>query len=608
MSPEQIQGKEADHRADIWAVGVILYELITGQRPFDGEYEASILYAIQNEETEPLARYKSGTPDELQRMVNKSLAKSPEKRYQYVDEVLVDLKMAREQPDMGSSKIPSSGKTKKKKTFVYAGTAVIIMVAVLSGFYLFNETETEVIDSIAVLSFDNLTENPELDYLSDGIAQGISNRISQLPALRKVIASPYLKKYKGGNLDVKIVADECDVKGVVLGTMALLDNQITINIQLVDGRDSRIIWGNKYTRPQTQVHVMEENLTRLIVHNLGIQLTPADEIRLGEDQSVVPEAYAAYKRGRFHLNKFTEKGIRTSIDYFKEALTFDPDHALSYAYMANAYNTLGFGQGKGTTSPKEAFSMAKRAALKAIEIDDSLSEAHAVLGIIYLVYDFDLELAESELKHAIRLDPNSGRGHAHYSLYLSVLGRQEEAIDELKLAQQLSPLEPILPANTGTYFLRLGDYDNAVIQCKKALELDPNFPAAYWCLADIYGRKGMHDQAVKEARKAVEFSDRNPFFVGSLGYYLAKAGCMDEAKRILRELLERSSKTYVSSRAIANIYEALGDKTRTLDYLEKAYEERAAWIVNLKVESDFYRNVNTEPRFKALLKKMNLEP
>ncbi|NIP26114.1 MAG: hypothetical protein GWN33_09670, partial [Gammaproteobacteria bacterium] len=430
-------------------LGVVLYEMLTGEPPFKGDYEQALVYSIMNEDPEPITALRSGLPMELERIVNKALAKQPEERYQHSEEIVVDLKaVSKGQQITDKARLPTTAASMRpKRNAVYTGLIALIIFVILGGVYIFTD-RNGAIDSLAVMPFENVDKSPQLDYLCGGISETITNSLSRLSNL-KVISSSAVRRYAGRQVDPQTVANELNVRAVLVGKLFKLGNRLAIRVELVDTHDKRQLWGEQYDRHVKDLLNTQRDIAQEISQKLRLKLSSGDKRGLEKTYTQNIEAYQAYLKGLHHWNRFTVKGFLQSIDYYQQALQIDRNYALAYAGLALSYTMLG--SHHGGQSPYKAIAKAREAALKALELDDTLSEAFISLGIIKFFFDWDWSSAGSALIRAIELSPNSAMAHQHYALYLSAMGRTQEAIEEGKRALALDPLSPKIKDDLALY-------------------------------------------------------------------------------------------------------------------------------------------------------------
>jgi len=479
------------------------------------------------------------------------------------------------------------------------GVVVLLLLALLLPLTVTGPTEA--IDSIAVLPFENRSGDPELEYVSDGIAEGIINRLSQLPSLNKVISSSSVRRYKGKEADAGTVAQEVGVRGVVMGSMTTLGENIRINVELIDGENNSTLWGETYTRPRSELYEIEEYLSREIADALGIQLSGEEEERLSRRYTENIEAHEAYLKGKADLAKFTIEGTQKAIQYFQEAIEKDPNYALAYTALAQCYQWLG--QPLRAMPKREAMPRAEELAMKALEIDNSLSEAHSVLGFVKLVYDWDWAEAEKEFKLAIELNPSSAQAHLGYGFFLEVMGRFDEAIKEGRRSQQLDPLNRTVAVVE--FFHNARRYDEAIEEAQTVLEINPNFQAAYRYLSWPYEAQGMYQEAAAAYQRSLILGGATEEEVAGLSD-AATLGAEAYWRWKLDYFTEKAKLEHVSPFTFAEIYSWLGEKDQAFEWLEKDYEARGnMWLLKVSPKMDPLRD---DPRFHDLMRRMNLEP
>jgi TolB-like protein/Tfp pilus assembly protein PilF len=485
-----------------------------------------------------------------------------------------------------------------KKLFIPALVVVALIIAVLVIWQLLPKKETVPIllakPSIAVLPFIDLSPQKDQAYFCDGIADELINRISRIESIR-VPARTSSFSFKGKDLDIRDIGKKLNVETVLEGSVRKAEDKLRITVQLVKVDDGYPLWSEKYDRNMEDIFILQDEISLAIVDNLKVKLLGKDKAKFIKRYTQNLEAYDLYLKGRFFWNKRTEESMEKSVEYFKKAIEGDPEYALAYAGLADSYITLGAWL---FLTPKEAFLESKKAAIKALEIDELLAEAHNALAFVSFAYEWDWQGAEKGFKHTIELNPNYATAHQFYSEYLIAMGRPDEALIEIRRAQELDPLSLIINAIAGWPFVSTGKYDKAIEQYQKTLEMNPNFRPAHIYLGRAYQNKGMYEKALAEFKIANDLPE--------IGTTYAKMGKTAEAYQVLNELMERSKRMYVPRYKFANIYFALGDNDQGFAWLERAYKEREYGLPQIKVGT-LSDSVRSDPRFRALLKKMNLE-
>src|ERR1700736_5167572 len=456
--------------------------------------------------------------------------------------------------------------------------------------------------SIAVLPFENLSHDPENAYFADGIQEEILTRLSKIADL-KVISRTSTQRYKTAPNNFSEIAKQLGVANILEGTVQKGADQIRVNVQLINAENDSHLWADKYDRKLADIFAVESEIAAKIAETLQAKLTGAEQHAIATRPTENSEAYQLYLKGRYFWNKLTPEGFQKAIEYFQQAIEKDPAYALAYVGLADSYEMLGFW---GVLPPGEMWPKGKAAALKALELDDNLAEAHVSLGWVSFTYDWDWPAAEKHFERALALNPTSPAAHHWWhSIYLGALGRSDEALAEAKRALDLDPVSPVINHNVAEQLYRARQFDRAIEQCRKTLEMDPSFPQTHSLLGRAYLAKGMYREALAEMEKYLALSPRNPAALASLAYAHARSGERSQALRVLDELRALSKQRHVPSYWFAIVYAGLDEKDQAFAWLEKAYEERDGSLPMLNA-NPAWDPLRSDPRFADLVRRVGL--
>ena len=566
MSPEQARGEETDARSDLFSFGVVLYEMITGRAPFKADTEAATLNSVLNDIPEPLRRFKANIPDTLQAIIDKALDKDVAMRYQTSAGIISDLrKLKRELESQTSAAKPQP--------------------------------------SIAVLPFTNLSADKEQEYFCDGMAEEIINALTKVKDLR-VVARTSCFAFKGRSEDIREIGRKLSVQTLLEGSVRKAGNRLRITAQLINVTDGYHLWSEKFDRDMEDIFAIQDEISLAIVERLKAKLLPGGKAEIAIRRTDDPDAYNFYLKGRYFWNKRTEEGIKKAAECFEEAIQKDPDYALAYAGLADVHILLAdFNPG----TLMKYISKAEKAALKSLELDDSLAEAHTSLAQIRLV-NWDWSGAEREYKQAIELNPNYPTTYHWYALYLTIMGRNDDAIKAIKRARELDPLSLIIGVAVGVILYLARHYDRAIEECRKVLDMDPDFVLTHRVFGWAFSAKGKYEKAIEAFKNAIRLSkERDSHWLDiGLGIAYALSGEIKKASEMLDKYTELAKHEHVPPLALALLCFAMGKNDLGFEWLEKACETGDMWLAFFRNEP-LFDSVRNDPRFIALFKKMGLE-
>jgi eukaryotic-like serine/threonine-protein kinase len=611
MSPEQVRGEELDGRTDLFSLGIVLYEMATGQQAFTGNTSGVVFEAILNRAPTPPVRLNPAIPLQLEQIINKALEKDRGLRYQTASDLRADLHRLKRDTDSARTLPATTGYSARYAIrrnwphLVWGGVlAALLLVFGLNTGKLrdrvFGRAGPARIDSIAVLPFANVGKDSKTEYLSDGITESLINSLSQLPNLT-VMSRNTVFRYKDQAADPQHVGHDLGVQAILTGRLIQSGDELLISVNLEDVQDKRQIWGAQYNRKLSNLVSVQEEIAGDIYGRLRPKLDGEEMKRVSKRPTEDVEAYQFYLQGLFYWNKWTEADFKKAADYFTQAVQKDPRYASSYAGLADTYSLLG---DAGYLAPSEAWPKAKAAAMQALEIDDTLAEAHTSLGLVKEHYEWDWTGAEKEFKRAIELNPNSATAHLWYGDFLANTGRLEEGMRETKKAKEFDPLSLIINTTMGWQYYLSHQYVQAVEQLRKALEIDQKFAPARRMLEEVYAQMGKHKEAVDEREKILSLSG-SPELAASIEEDFSRSGYKGVLQSWMDGLTEISKHRYVSSYSIAEAYMRMGEKEKAFDWLEKAYEEHDSGLVSVGVDP-LFDSVRSDARFRDLVKRLRL--
>src|SRR6266446_2721251 len=585
--------------------------MATVRQAFVGNTSGVVFEAILNRAPTPAARLNPDISPQLEQIINKALEKDRALRYRTAADLSADLQRLKRDTDSARAfQVPLGASSEQPARqrwihFVWAGALALVLL--LFGLNIgglrdrvFHSSSQGRIDSIAVLPFANVSNDPKTEYLSDGITESLINNLSQLPNL-SVMSRNTVFRYKGQPTDPQKWGHDMGVKAILTGRLIQSGDELMISVSLEDVAGSRQIWGEQYNRKLSSLVSVQQEIAADIYGRLRPKLEGVERKLLTKRTTENVEAYQLYLQGLFYWNKWTEADFKRAADYFTQEVQKDSRYALSYAGLADTYSLLG---DAGYLPPSEAWPKAKAAAMQALEIDDTLAEAHTSLALVKEHFEWDWTGAESEFRRAIELNPNSATAHHWYGDYLANMGRPEEGLRETKRAQELDPLSLIINTTLGWQFYLARRSDQAIDQLRTVLDIDAKFTPARRILEEVYAQSGKQKEAVGEREKVLSLSG-SPELAASIAEDFSKYGYKGVQQSWLDGLAEISKHGYVSPFSVAEGYMRLGQREKALEWLEKAYEEHDSGLVSIGVEPMF-DSIRSEPRFKEIVRRMKL--
>jgi len=602
MSPEQVSGELADARSDIFSLGCVLYEMLTGRRAFSGASPGQTMAAILRDQPPEIAVSGVQVPEGLDRIATRCLEKSPSERFQSARDLAFGLK----EMAGGSAAVPSAPVVTRPRRAWVIGPAVVLMAVLVAGFLLFRDRllpGSHRIDSVAVLPLENLTGDAGQDYFAEGMTEELISDLSKISALR-VPSRTSIMRYKKTTKSLPEIAKELNVDAIVEGSVSRSGSQVKITAQLIDASKDKHLWADSFQRDLKDVLALQGEVARAIAEEIRISLTPEERTSLAASRPVDPEAYEYYLQGRYHWYRRTPADAIKSRDFFQKAVDEDPGYAAGWAGLAAAYHLLS-STPYSMIAPREGYPKVLEACRKAISLDPNNAEAHAMHGMVRFFFDRDAKAAESDFRRSQELDPRYAQGRQLYSFMLQSLGRFEEAIREARTGRDADPLSLVQNANVAYAFHFAGRYDEAIEWCKRTLAMDASFLRAHYILGMAYEQKQMYPEAIAELEAARRISENGPHYVASLGHAYAAAGRTADARRCLEDLNGMARRRFVGSEQIGLVHVGLGEREAALDLLEKGEEERNNWLMNIAIDRRF-DPLRSDPRFQQLLRRLNL--
>jgi serine/threonine protein kinase/tetratricopeptide (TPR) repeat protein len=640
MSPEQAQAKPVDQRSDIFSFGCLLYEAATGRQPFAGDSVVDTLHKIIHDPAPAITDFNPSASPELQRVIRKCLAKESEKRYQTIRDTANDLEELLDEMKGPSyierSVAPSTSATtssamsstddvraesaasvsrqpassaeyvvtgiKQHRLALVIALLLLIGGAVGVGLYLRARNRGLAIESIAVMPFVNESGNADVEYLSDGMTETLISSLSNLPNLNVKPRSSVFR-YKGTETNSQTIGKELNVQAILNGRIVQRGQDVSLYVELIDIALDRVVWSQQYKRKQSDLVTLQADIARDVSSRIKTKLSSADEAKVTKTYTTNSEAYQLYLKGKYYANKFTKEGFRQSIDSFNQAIALDPNYSSAYSGLAYAYILLD----DWFEPPRESAPKARETAQKALLINEEDVDAHVVLGMVAHWYDWDWATAEREFKRSLEINPKNTDSYTYYSFFLAAMKRDDEARAIALQGLQVDPLSSGMNFGMGATLVFSHRWDAAIVHYRKAIELDPNFWLHHSYLGRSYEQKAMMPEAIAEFKLALELDDQQSENWAGLGHAYAVSGNKAEAQKMIDEMIKRSSQNiYVAPYNVAVIYAGLGDKDKALEWLERAYSDRAYYLPVYLTTDARLDSPHSDPRYKDLLKRMNL--
>jgi eukaryotic-like serine/threonine-protein kinase len=612
MSPEQVRGESADAPSDIFSLGCVLHEMVSGKGPFRRPTLAESMSAILNEEAPDLTNVPGPVPAELGRMIRHCLAKGLNRRARSGHDLALGLRALAGEPG------PSSSKSRRTPRWAAVAAAALAVVALAAGSWRLVtggwrhadprkpvEGTTAAVQAVAILPFENVGGDPTTEFLSDGVADHLINSLSRLRRQDlKVRPFTSVARYRRQKPDVATIGRELAVHMILTGTLRQQGESLSISVALVDVRDDNNLWGERYEGKRDEILALQDRVARDLAARLKLGLSGEEDRRLTKRYTADPEAYLLYREALYHWSKFSPEGIAAAIERCEQAIKKDPNYALAHAALARCYILLGaLHRGPKLTYPK-----AREHVARALEIDGSLPEAHSAMGVIHMHLDWDWSAAERELTQAIAVEEGGlVPSRNMYGFWLAAHGRLPEALASIRKGQEADPVTAPRRNEVAMCYNWMGNHEQAIVWAQKALEVDAKFFLAYGELGLAHSRGGKHEQAIATLEKGLSVADGQVRLRGMLGYAYAAAGKPAEARRVLDDLTRMPARSFGAAMAVARIHAALGEKDDALKWLGEACGERDSIVIFLKVDPTL-ESLRGDERFGALLKEMKLSP
>ncbi|MBM3284675.1 MAG: hypothetical protein FJY81_02280, partial [Candidatus Aminicenantes bacterium] len=615
MAPEQLEGKEADERTDVYAFGAIFFEMLTGVPPFEGATPLDVAMQHKTERPRDPREINPQVPDDLAVLVLRCLEKEKEKRFQSAEEILDRIKaLIEEMPGTGTLlRQKKAGRARRRRKALWIGmVTAFIAVGIFLALYFAGRLRQRALpdqgktaaaykSSIAVLPFEDLSPQRDQEHFSNGITEALITKLAGVGQL-KVISRTSVMRYKGTDKDVREIGKELGVATILEGSIQKERDNIRINAQLINVRDGAHLWAESFDRKLEGIFAVQDEISRAIVNALRIELVTGQEYLLVKRYTQDPDAYSLYLEGRFNWNKRTESGLKRAVELYEAAIARDPNFALAYAGIADAHILMAR---LDLVAPKDAYPKAREAAEKALELDEALAEGYIALAFVKYNDDWDWMGAEMDFNWAIGLNPNYATAYQYYGSMLETLERFEEALANFKKARELDPNSLPFMLSIAYHYYYTRQHDRMVRQAKDILKLEPASPWGHFLLALAYQLKGSFKKALAEIERAEKMAGGRGTYLADFAYLHASAGNRTEARKALQELIKRSEQRYVSAYSLAQVNVALGEREKAFECLEKALADKETGMIEVKSDPRL-DPLRDDPRFEALLERMNL--